>query len=318
MTKLQKIIFKLPVIKQLILLMKGLKLQLFDRMPLWDVLVFFVNGLQKGGLNIRASSMAFAFFLAIFPAIIFLFTLIAYIPIDNFQGQLLMLLEEFMPYNAYQASRETIEDIIKQRRGGLLSFGFVLALYFATNGVNNMIDAFSKSYHNLKPRKPLKQRIIAILLTVILTLLVLTAITLIIFSQVIMGYLAKVGLMTKDINYYLIMGVDWAVSLALVYFGCSFVYYLGPARHANKWRFFSAGSSLATLLIVLTSLGFSVYIDNFNQYNKLYGSIGTLIIVLLWLYFNSFILLIGFELNASIEKAKLSHKPLPAITESEG
>jgi membrane protein len=134
--------------------------------------------------------------------------------------------------------------------------------------------------------------------------LVLTAISLIIFSQVVMGYLAKIGLINKDVTYYLIMAVDWIISLALVYFGCAFVYWLGPARHTSKWKFFSAGSSLATLLIVLTSLGFSVYIDHFNNYNKLYGSIGTLIIILLWMYFNSFILLIGFELNASIERAK--------------
>ncbi len=285
-------------------MMKSLKLPLFDDMPFWDVMVFFVNGLQRGSLNVRASSMAFAFFLAIFPAIIFLFTLIAYIPIDNFQGQLLSLLEEFMPYNAYQASRETIEDIVKQRRGGLLSIGFVFALYFATNGVNNMIIAFNHTYHSVKARKPLQQRVVAILLTVILSVLVLTAIALIIFTQVVMGFLADKGHLNKDIPYYSIMVADWLVSLALVYFGCAFVYWLGPARHTNKWKFFSAGSSLATLLIVLTSLGFSVYIDHFNNYNKLYGSIGTLIIILLWMYFNSFILLIGFELNASIEKAK--------------
>ncbi|MBX7181762.1 MAG: YihY/virulence factor BrkB family protein [Bacteroidia bacterium] len=293
---------KWALLRKLIRKLKSVRLPLFDGLPFWDVMVFFIQGLQKGALNIRASSMAFSFFLAIFPAIIFLFTLIAYIPIDNFQGQLLSLLEEFMPYNAYQASRETIEDIVKQRRGGLLSFGFIFALYFATNGINAMIEAFNRTFHSVRRRKALQQRFVAILLTVILSVLLLVSIALIIFSQVVMGYLVKNGFMSKD-NYLVLLLVNWFVSIALVYFATSFVYYLGPSRH-TRWNFFSAGSSLATLLIILTSYGFSVYINHFNQYNKLYGSIGTLIIVLLWLYINSFLLLIGFELNASIERAK--------------
>jgi membrane protein len=295
---------KLAFLRRLIRKAKTVRLPLFGGLPIWDVMVFFIQGLQKGALNIRASSMAFSFFLAIFPAIIFLFTLIAYIPIDNFQGQLLSLLEEFMPYNAYQASRETIEDIVKQRRGGLLSFGFIFALYFATNGINAMIEAFNKTFHSVRRRKALQQRFIAILLTVILSVLLLISIALIIFSQVVMGYLVKKGFMSKD-NYLVLLFINWFVSIALVYFGCAFVYYLGPPRH-TRFGFFSPGSSLATLLVILTSLGFSIYINNFNQYNKLYGSIGTLIIVLLWLYINSFILLIGFELNVSIDTAKKS------------
>lgn len=296
---------KLPVIKYAVGILKQVKLSIFDYMPLWDVLVFFLRGLQKGALNIRASSMAFAFFLAIFPAVIFLFTLLAYIPIENFQEQLLLILEEFMPHNAYEASRETIEDIVKQRRGGLLSIGFLLALYFSTNGTHNMIDAFNKSFHAIQQRKPIQQRLISVLLTIILVVLLLTAIAVIIITEILLSYFVSKGILSGGLNIYLVKFVEWVVSVGLVYFGISFVYYLGPSRNKNKWHFFSAGSSLATLLIVITSYGFSLYINNFNQYNKLYGSIGTLIVILLWLYFNSFILLIGFELNVSIERAKM-------------
>lgn len=292
----------ITAIRQFIQKIKKVSLPIFGGLPLWDVMMFFFRGLQKGALNLRASSMAFSFFLAIFPAIIFLFTLIAYIPIENFQDQLLTLLKEFMPHNAYEASRETIEDIVKQRRGGLLSIGFILALFFATNGINAMIEAFNRTYHQVRRRKPIQQRFVAILLTVILSILLFMSIALIIFSQVVMSYLVKTGFLSRD-HYNLLVFVNWLISVALIYFACAFVYFLGPSRQ-TRFGFFSPGSSLATILVILTSVGFSIYINNFNQYNKLYGSIGTLLIIMLWLYINSFILLIGFELNVSIESVK--------------
>ncbi|HIA36851.1 MAG TPA: YihY/virulence factor BrkB family protein [Flavobacteriales bacterium] len=274
----------------------------FDGMALYEVIRFFIQSLKKGAILIRASSLAFNYILALFPGIIFLFTLIPYIPIDNFQEELLMLLEEIMPKNAYETISTTVEDLVIQRRGGLLSLGFIMALFFATNGVNSMINAFNTSYKTA-PRSALMQRLIALLLTVILSSLLITAILLIIFSELAMDFLIHKGLLNIDITYFLLIIGKWVTILALIFSAISFLYYLGPSKE-SRWRFISAGSTLATMLTIVTSLGFSYFVNNFGQYNKLYGSIGTLMVIMLWLHFNSAILLIGFELNVSIDKAK--------------
>jgi membrane protein len=117
------------------------------------------------------------------------------------------------------------------------------------------------------------------------------------------------GWLKNKTQLFIILTFKWLVIAALLFFTISFIYYYGPAKK-RKWRFISAGSTLATCLSILTSIGFSYFVNNFGQYNKLYGSMGTLIVVLLWIYFNSLILLIGFELNASINKAKAENETL--------
>lgn len=303
MSKLKDKILQLKPVVFLIKVSKKIILPGFDRIPLYDVLVFFIQGLQKGALTTRASSLAFHFFLAIFPAVIFLFTLIPYIPIENFQDELLALLQDFMPTSAYEASLSTLEDIIKRERGDLLSFGFIAALYFATNGVNAMFDAFNNTYHSIESRTPIMQRLMAVAITILLSLMVFTSISVIIFGQLFLDKLVAYDIIREGWTYYMLGVLKWLITLALIFFMISFLYYAGPSQKV-KWRFFSAGSSLATFLSIATSLGFSYFVNNFAQYNKLYGSIGTLIVILLWIQFNSLALLIGYELNASIDIAK--------------
>jgi membrane protein len=282
---------------------KKLVLPGFNDLPVYNVATFFVKGITKGDITSRASSLSFNFFLALFPGIIFLFTLIPYVPINNFQDQLLNMIKDVMPRNAYQATRETIEDIIKHQRGGLLSIGFITALYFSTNGIHAIIGAFNKTYHAIETRSGFKQRLVSIMLTMILFSLLLIAIAIIIFGEISIHYFTEKGLLENIFTFYLILAAKWITILVLLIFAFSILYYFGPAKK-GKWRFISPGSLLATILSILTSLGFNYFVNNFGQYNKLYGSIGTLIVVLLWIYFNSIILLIGFELNASIDHAK--------------
>jgi membrane protein len=277
----------------------------FDGLPLYDVVTFFLRGINKSSLTTRASALAFHFFLAIFPALIFLFTLIPYIPIDNFQDQLLHLLADILPHNAYESVKQTIEDMVTRQRGGLLSFGFVLTIYFATNGFNSMINAFNQSFHIEETRSGFMQFIISLALVFIVTTLLFIAITLIIFSGMTLDYLVDLGFLEGSFQLFLLQSGKWLVILALLFFSFSFVYYIGPSQK-SKFRFISAGSTLATLLSIITSLGFAYYVNNFGQYNKLYGSIGTIIVIMLWMQFNAFILLIGFELNAGIKNAKKS------------
>lgn len=275
----------------------------FDGMPLYDVLNFFVKGLSRGALTLRAAAFTYNSFIAIFPAIIFFFTIIPYIPIPNFQDNLLSLLRDLIPYSAYETVESTVFDIVKRPRGGLLSLGFVLALFFATNGVNSLIGAFNQTVHSLETRSFIVQRVISIALVLILSLMVILAIALITAGPPLMKLLVDIGLLHTNFVYYLLWALRWIVILALFFFAYSFLYYLGPSRKGH-FRFISAGSSLATLLSIGLSSVFNYYVNNFSSYNKLYGSIGTLMIVMLWIYFNGLIILIGFELNASIYQAR--------------
>jgi len=275
----------------------------FEGMPMYNVADFFFTGIQRGSIIMRAQSLAFSFFLAIFPATIFLFSLIPYVPIHDFQDQLLQLIKDVLPKNAYESTRETIEDIIKHQRGGLLSLGFVFALYFTTNGFMALMRGFNSSYHEQEKRPPWKRRGVAVILTLILSVLLIIATALIIFSEVTFKYLVKKAILKSKTQVILILLGKWIVVFALFFFCISFLYYYAPAVR-KKWRFISAGSTFATILTILISIGFAFFVNNFGQYNKVYGSIGTLIVILLWIYFNSLILLLGFELNASIDRAK--------------
>ncbi len=278
-------------------------LPFFDRTPLYDVGVFFYRSIVDGALPTRASAIAFNFFIALFPAIIFIFTLIPYVPIENFQVLLLSVIESMVPVGVYEAIEDTVEDIILQPRGTLLSLGFLFALIFSTNGIASMISAFDATVHSIQRRSWVSQRIAAIWLLLILSVLLTIAIALITFGQTALNLLV-VNLPHLDrFSYFMLVFGKWVIIIALLFFTYSFLYYMAPAKK-SQWRFISAGGSLSTMLSIATMAGFSYYINNFNQYNKLYGSIGTLLVVLLLIYAFSLILLIGFELNASIYQAQ--------------
>ncbi|MGB1293962.1 MAG: YihY/virulence factor BrkB family protein [Flavobacteriales bacterium] len=286
---------------RLIAFTKHLVIPGFKGMSFYDVAKFFIEGLTKGAITTRASSLAFNFFLALFPAIIFLFTLIPFVPIVGFQEELFILMQDVFPPTTFDAAKATIDDIVNKKQAGLLSIGFFFALYFSTNGINSLIEAFNANIHIEESRTILMQRWVSLVLTIVMSVLVFLAITLIIFSQNFLEFLTLKKVITENVAF-LVLDFKWMVLLILLYAGVSFLYYYGPARTA-KLSLFSPGSLVATILIVLSSIGFSYYVDNFATYNKLYGSIGTLMIILLWLYFNSIIFLLGFELNTSIVQA---------------
>jgi membrane protein len=279
----------------------------FDGLPLYFVASFFFRGLWQGSINTRASALSFKFFLALFPAIIFFFTLIPYIPIEGFQDTLLNIFRNILPKESYSMVMGTLEDIIKREHGGLLSIGFLAALYFSTSGINGIMDAFNDSIHISETRSFLKQKLIAAIMVLIISVLLIIAITLIIAGSGLMDYLVKKHFLESGFTIYILIVAKWIIIIALFFFVISFLYYLAPAQH-ERYRFVSAGSTLATLLFILTSIGFNYYITRFSQYNKLYGSIGTLIIILMWIYINAIVLLIGYELNVSIMNAHEQHK----------
>lgn len=287
---------------------KGCVLPGFSPLPLYTVATFFFREIGKATLVNKASSLAYNFMLAIFPAIIFLFTLIPYIPQKiGFQNQLMKLIALVLPNNAYLAFETTLNEIVNIQNGSLLSLGFVLSLFFATNGVHNLMAAFNRSSLIVETRTWLKRRLVAVVLTVIIAFSVIVCIAAMATGQILLDYLQKELHYKDGITLFAIKIIRWALLGILYFITVSILYRYGPA-HSKKWRFFSAGSWLATILAFLTIWGFSFYINHFGSYNKVYGSIGTLIVVMIWLYLNSLILLIGFELNASVDVSKRSVK----------
>ena len=274
----------------------------FDGMSLYNVASFFFQGIFKGSITTRASSIAFSFFLAVFPMIIVFFTLIPFIPIENFQEALLNILDSVLPHQVQPIVHSTVVDIISRPRGGLLSVTFVMAIVFATNGFHSIIEAFNNTYHTLETRSWIKQKLVSSLLFFIISIIIIVSIVLLIAGDAFLQFLYEKEILTNQIAFYLLAISKWIILIAMFFFTISFIYYLAPAK-VSKFRFISAGSTLATLLSLLASLGFNYYVQNFSNYNALYGSIGTLLIILFWIYFNAIILLIGFELNASIQQA---------------
>ncbi|MFL5763306.1 MAG: YihY/virulence factor BrkB family protein [Bacteroidia bacterium] len=276
----------------------------FEGLSLYLVTKFFFRGIRNGTLNMRATSLAYSFFLALFPTVIFLFTLIPYIPINHFRDYIFNYLQEVMPASAFEATEGAITDILKNQRGGLLSIGFITALYFATNGFNAMINSFNETYHEIETRRPLQQRLVSLYMLLLTVILISVSITLLIFGEHGMSELVhnSTGL------FWVLSILKWIVLGGLCYTIISFNYYLGPKRKKG-WHFFSAGSMFATVFIIFATIGFTYYVNNFGKYNKIYGSIGTLIVIMTLIYINSLILLLGFDLNASIHSAK-KHREL--------
>ncbi len=280
-----------------------------DKIPLYDVGFSFWKSLKGVAVTTRAAAVAFNLVLAVFPAIIFLFTLIPLIPIPNFQTELLLIIDSIVPDTAYAAIHKTIVDIITIPHGSLLSFGFLMALFFSTNGFVSLISAFNSSVNVTDTRSWWEVRAIAILLVVITTLLVTIGISLIVFTQSLLNFLVRETIMDRNLTYYLISVGKWIIIIGVFYFAYSFLFYLAPARK-SKYRFISAGGTLATVLSIAISIGFSTYIDSFGRYNALYGSIGALPVLMLMIYFNCLAIIVGFELNAGIVAARKNNNQL--------
>ena len=278
------------------------------KLSVYDVAIFFWKGLQEGAITTRASSLAFNFFLAFFPSTIVFFTLIPYIPIQNLQETLIDLLSIILPPSTHDIAFITLNDIISNPRIDLLSIGFILALYFSTNGINSLIEAFNASYHINESRPLLKQRLLSLGLTILLSAMLIIAIILIVFGKTTLNYLIYLQLISNS-SAILLIYVKWATIIILLFSGITLLFNIGPSLK-NKWQIFTPGAIFATTFIVTTCICFNFYINNFAQYNKIYGSIGTLMIILIWIYLNSIILLTGFELNASISNASVNKEKL--------
>lgn len=278
----------------------------FEGVPVYEVAKYFKVAVWEGTLGTRSASLAFNFFLAIFPGLLFLVSLIPFVPLEGFYAKLLINLKDVLPSAIREPVLLTLKDLVENEREGLLIFNILLALYFASNGVDNLMTQFNNTNLFQERRVWWRKRLMAIFLVIILTVLLFTGVILISFTKDFLEYAIEEGWMSDSVNWMYVNFGRWIIVLVLFYFAISFLYYFGPAKRKN-WKFFSAGSSTATLLIIVSSLGFSYYVNHFSQYNAIYGSIGTIIIVMLFFQLNSFVLLLGFELNASIRKGRFEN-----------
>ncbi len=272
----------------------------FYRIPFYDVISFIIKEFQRQDVTTRANSMAFSFFLAIFPSLIVLFTLIPFFPIfSNFQDTLYLQIKQIMPNEAGEALFNRIRDIATRERGGLLSLSFFLAVFFSSNGMLAAMRGFEKSYQETFIRRTVWQKqLVAIKLTLLLGALLIGSVAFIVLGN----YLRQLLLEFISKDFFTILGfslIQWLAVIILIYLGVAFIYRYGVSAR-KRWNLFSPGATLATVLSIIASLGFSFYVDNFGSYNELYGPIGAIIVLMLWIQINSFSLLIGFELNASI------------------
>jgi membrane protein len=297
---------KIPIINLLVKLGKKIKVPGLQGMSLYDVIEMYFIGIVKGALTSRAGGIAFSFFMAVFPFLLFILTLIPYIPIDGFQEGLFSFIKDILPPQTFEAVNVVIGDIVNNQYGGLLSFGFLLSILLMTNGINAIFGGFEYSYHVTELRNVFRTYFISLGVSLLTSFFLIVTITLVILYQVALSKIdEKEWLNTSDLNlFYYGRGL---LFLIMIFTIVSLLFRYGT-KQGKETRFFSAGAVLTTFLSLCTFYVFGIYVVKFAQYNQLYGSIGTLLILMLFVWLNSIILLLGFELNASLHALRCINK----------
>lgn len=303
MIKIQRIILSKGPIGFLLQKSKHWHLPGFEGLPLYDVLRFYYKQLKKHGLQERVSAISYNFIMAVPPSLLFMFTLIPHLPFFSKKTakiQLHAVIQDIIPATQYNKEViKFIDNLIDNSQVGLLSLGLFLALWFSSNAMMGVMRSFNKKYIGFQKRAGLHQRWVALKLITIIFALMIGYLLLLISQGAILRILVKDSFWLNVISY-----IRWILIILLIYYILGFIYRYAPAVQ-TKWKFNSPGTILATFLCILASIAFSTYVDNFGKFNALYGSIGTIMIVMALIYVNSMALIVGFELNVSIRSLKL-------------
>jgi membrane protein len=299
---------KIPIVNILVKFGKKIKIPGLQGMSLYDVLEMYIIGIVEGALTTRAGGIAFSFFMAVFPFMLFILTLIPYIPIEGFPEGLFSFIKDILPPQTFEAVDSVLIDITKNQYGGLLSFGFLGSIFLMTNGVNAIFGGFEYSYHVKEMRNIFRAYFISLGVSLLTSFFLIVTIILVILYQVALTKINENGwLNTDDLNlFYYGRGF---LFLVMIFTIVSLLFRYGT-KQGKETRFFSGGAILTTILSLCTFYLFGIYVVKFAQYNQLYGSIGTLLILMLFVWLNSIILLLGFELNASLYSLRLRNKTL--------
>ena len=300
MSNFGSLISKYSGFSALVELSKKWKFPGHRNLSLYNVLSFLLNEMQRDDIIQRSASVAFSLFVSLFPTLLVAFTIIPFLPIPSFQDTVMSTMRQMMPDNAFELLQSTIKDIITNDRADLLSISIVLAIYYSSRGVLSLMNSFDKALPTFRKRTYWQNQGVAFKLMALLWSLLAFSVVLIIGGEWLVKLVMKVLHLERDDLFIWFNIVRWLFIVLIYYFSISLIYYYGPAKH-ERWRFFTAGSTLATILLMLVSILYSWVINQFGAYNKLYGSIGAVLITQLWFYYNALGLLIGFELNAAIE-----------------
>ena len=297
---------KIPLVKWVVQLFKSIQLPGLEGLSLYDLFEMYILGIINGALSIRASAVAYSFFIAIFPFLLFIIILIPYIPIESFKYEFLNFLDASLPPNTSDFFNQNIfENINKNSSGGLLSSVFIVSMLLMSNGVNAVFSGFENSYHQKLNRNFINQYLHAFGVSIILVLILISTIAGVGFLEIYIVHPIYQSLNMTDT----VSELEWINTLKflffilMIYLGTAVLYFFGT-KDGRLSRFFSIGALLTTFLVLLNSYLFGIYIENFSTYNQLYGSIGALLILLFYFWLNAIILLLGFELNASLQRLK--------------
>lgn len=275
----------------------------FDGFSLYEISSFFFNALFQGHLTTRAAAISYKLFLAFFPALIVLLTLIPYVPITNFQDRLLDSFQEMMPYEVFRFVEDTLEDLVVKKHGTLLSVSFIVGLFVASNSINAILEGFSESTNLTSWHTAFRQRLLSLGLLLVLTVLAVLTVPVLTLSGLVITLFNKYGLVVGFLEVLALFAAKWAISILLVITAVSLLYNVGDPT-SKRYRVFTPGSILAVFLILMVSQALAFVFSNITDYNALYGSIGAILAVQLWIYVNMIVLLIGYELNMSIAHAR--------------
>lgn len=292
----------IPVIDWIFDLGKKIKVPGLEGLSLFEVLEMYIVGIAKGALTTRAGSISYSFFMSLFPFLLFVFNLFPYFDFIDYRNDVLPVLEDLFPPHTLDAFQGTTENIFAAKRGGLLSTSFFLSMFLMANGVNSLFSGFQNSYHTKINNSYIKQYITAFCVALLLAVfLFVSVISIPLIEIYIVQNLEDFGYISSD-EFGMII-VKYVLIVVMFYTIISIFYNFGSPDRKKK-KFFSPGATLSTILFLLTTYLFGIYVENFAQYNQLYGSIGAILILMLYIWLNSNILLLGYELNASLRSLK--------------
>ena len=289
-----------PVVS-LVNVSKKIVLPGFQGASVYYVARFFWDSIVKGGITTRASAISFKLIMASIPAMIVLISAIPLI-FPHFTDQLVQAMSAFLPVDTMEILKPYLDQLF-EKGGAIVSVGFVLAIYYASSAFQSILAAFARSINITEQRSILSEQLVSLAILGIVTLFVVVALASITASEKLLEILQENEVLTSDIGSTIFYLLNYLIIFLLFMFAISTLYNIGNPQR-KKWQFTSAGATVASILMILVSAGFAYYVNNFGNYNKLYGSIGAILVFFFWIYYNSIILLIGFELNLSISAAK--------------
>ena len=301
----KKMLLKIPLIKQMVIVLDNISLPWLNGLSFYELIEFYIVGILQGGISYRAAAIAFSFFMALFPFALFILNLIPYIPIEGFQDDFLMFVQDNVPPTTYDAIENIIRDILHNSQTGLLSWGVFLSVFLMTNGVNAVMSGFETSLHVTIKRAYFRQYFVALLISLVLTFILIVTVTAIIFLEIVIQRTIIQDVLASRVSDRIsLLEMGRYIFVVLMILLATAILFKYGIKQSKKKRLITIGTVFTTALIVVSSYFFGIWVVKFSKYNELYGSIGTLLVFLFYLWINCMVLLLGFELDASIRKLK--------------